>query len=98
MNRSDLFEALAERHPHLTATDAEVAVKTLLEAMAESLIAGQRIEIRGFGSFSVAERAARQARNPRTGERVAVPPKRVPHFKPGKALREAVDQAARSRA
>ncbi len=98
MNRSDLFEALAERHPHLTATDAEVAVKTLLEAMAESLIAGQRIEIRGFGSFSVVERAARQARNPRTGERVAVPPKRVLHFKPGKALREAVDQAARSRA
>ncbi|MGQ9724249.1 MAG: integration host factor subunit beta [Tepidimonas sp.] len=98
MNRSDLFDALAERYPHLTASDAEAAVKTLLEAMTESLVAGHRIEIRGFGSFVVSKRAARQARNPRTGERVAVPPKRVAHFKPGKALREAVDRHERSTA
>ncbi|MFN3611498.1 integration host factor subunit beta [Tepidimonas sp.] len=98
MNRSDLFDALAERYPHLTASDAEAAVKTLLEAMTESLVAGQRIEIRGFGSFSVGERAARQARNPRTGEQVDVPPKRMVHFKPGKALREAVDGPQRGAA
>ncbi|TSE28143.1 Integration host factor subunit beta [Tepidimonas thermarum] len=97
MNRSDLFDALAEHYPHLTAADAQAAVKILLEAMTESLVAGQRIEIRGFGSFAVHERAARAARNPRTGETVSVPPKRVAHFKPGKALREAVDAAARER-
>jgi len=96
MNRSDLFIALTERHPQLSAADAEVAVKTLLAAMTEALIAGQRIEIRGFGSFSVNERAARMGRNPRTGDQVAVPAKRVLHFKPGKALREAVDQSTRS--
>jgi len=96
MNRSDLFDALAERYPHLTAADAEAAVKILLEAMTETLVSGQRIEIRGFGSFAVNERSARQARNPRTGEQVVVPPKRVAHFKPGKALREAVDGQGRS--
>ncbi len=96
MNRSDLFVALAERHPLLTPADAEVAVKTLLEGLAQALATGQRIEIRGFGSFAVLARAPRQARNPRTGETVAVPGKRVVHFKPGKALREAVD-AARER-
>ncbi|WP_144327945.1 integration host factor subunit beta [Tepidimonas charontis] len=96
MNRSDLFVALAERHPLLTAADAEAAVKTLLEGMTQALAAGQRIEIRGFGSFAVVTRSPRLARNPRTGEKVAVPGKRVLHFKPGKALREAVD-AARER-
>ncbi|WP_334135582.1 integration host factor subunit beta [Tepidimonas sp.] len=93
MNRSDLFVALAERHPQLTTADAEVAVKTLLDGMAQALTAGHRIEIRGFGSFAVVARPPRQARNPRTGEAVQVPGKRVIHFKPGKALREAVDGA-----
>lgn len=92
MNRSDLFSALAERYPHLTVSDAQAVVKLLLEAMVESLVAGHRIEIRGFGSFAVSQRAARRARNPRTGELVVVPPKRIAHFKPGKALREAVDR------
>ncbi|MCX7814948.1 MAG: integration host factor subunit beta [Tepidimonas ignava] len=94
MNRSDLFDALAEHHPQLTADDAEAAVKTILDAMTQALARGQRIELRGFGSFAVVARDARLARNPRTGETVAVPPRRTLHFKPGKALREAVDAAA----
>lgn len=93
MNRSDLFDALAERYPHLTEADAQATVKTILETMAQALAAGQRIELRGFGSFSVHRREPRQARNPRTGAAVAVPPRRVVHFKPGKALRDAVDAA-----
>ncbi|MFY7906902.1 MAG: HU family DNA-binding protein, partial [Burkholderiaceae bacterium] len=69
----------------------EMAVKAILDAMGESLIKGHRIEIRGFGSFTVNRRPPRQGRNPRSGESVAIPEKRVPHFKPGKSLREAVD-------
>ena len=94
MNRSNLFEALAERCPHLTQADAQATVKTILETMAQALAAGQRIELRGFGSFSVHQREPRLARNPRTGAAVAVPPRRVVHFKPGKALRDAVDAAS----
>ncbi|TSE18351.1 Integration host factor subunit beta [Tepidimonas alkaliphilus] len=94
MNRSDLIEALAERCPHLTAADAQAVVMTLLQTMAAALAAGQRIELRGFGSFSVHEREPRQARNPRTGAAVEVPLRRGVHFKPGKALRDAVDRAA----
>jgi integration host factor subunit beta len=93
MTRSDLVEALLERFGHLDPHDAESAVKTLLESMGQALVAGQRIEIRGFGSFSVSHRLARVGRNPRSGEQVLIPPKRVPHFKPGKALREAVDHS-----
>ncbi|TSE23918.1 HU family DNA-binding protein [Tepidimonas aquatica] len=96
MNRSDLFDALAEHHPQLTADDAQAAARTILEAMTEALARGQRIELRGFGSFAVVARNARLARNPRTGQAVAVPPRRTLHFKAGKALREAVDAAARS--
>ena len=92
MTRSDLVEALAEKFPQLTQRDADMAVKTVLDAMSESLIKGHRIEIRGFGSFTVNRRPPRLGRNPRSGESVAIPEKRVPHFKPGKALREAVDQ------
>ena len=94
MTRSDLVEALAARFPQLTQRDAEAAVKTLLEAMGDALVRGHRIEVRGFGSFSVNRRPPRMGRNPRTGESVAIPEKRVPHFKPGKALREAVNDAA----
>lgn len=96
MTRSELVAALASRFSHLPLRDAEVAVKTILDAMGDALEKGQRIEIRGFGSFSVNHRAPRLGRNPRTGEAVDIPPKRVPHFKPGKALREAVDERARS--
>lgn len=92
MTRSDLVEELANRFGQLTQRDAEIAVRAILDAMSEALVAGHRIEIRGFGSFSISHRAPRMGRNPRSGESVAIPEKRVPHFKPGKALREAVDQ------
>ena len=92
MTRSDLVEALAERFGQLTHRDAEFAVKALLEAMSEALARGHRIELRGFGSFTISHRPPRMGRNPRSGEQVAIPEKRVPHYKPGKALREEVDQ------
>ena len=91
MTRSDLVEELAARFGQLTHRDAEYAVKTILDAVSDALVRGHRIEIRGFGSFSVNRRPPRMGRNPRSGESVAIPEKRVPHFKPGKALREAVD-------
>ncbi|MEZ5638703.1 MAG: integration host factor subunit beta [Burkholderiaceae bacterium] len=92
MTRSDLVELLANRFGQLTHRDAEFAVKAILDAMNDALVAGHRIEIRGFGSFSINRRPPRMGRNPRSGESVAIPEKRVPHFKPGKALREAVDR------
>jgi integration host factor subunit beta len=92
MTRSDLVEELAARFRQLTQRDAEFAVKAILEAMNDALVRGHRIEIRGFGSFSVNYRPPRMGRNPRSGESVAIPEKRVAHFKPGKALREAVDK------
>jgi integration host factor subunit beta len=91
MTRSDLVEELAARFSQLTHRDAEHAVKTILDAVSDALVRGHRVEIRGFGSFSINRRAPRIGRNPRNGESVAIPEKRVPHFKPGKALREAVD-------
>ena len=92
MTRSDLVEELAARFGQLTHRDAEHAVKTILDAVGDALVRGHRIEIRGFGSFSVTHRPPRLGRNPRSGEAVQIPEKRVPHFKPGKALRETVDQ------
>ncbi|MDT0136292.1 integration host factor subunit beta [Acidovorax sp. PRC11] len=92
MTRSDLVEELAARFGQLTQRDAEAAVKTILDAVGDALVRGHRIEVRGFGSFSVNRRPPRMGRNPRSGEAVHIPEKRVPHFKPGKALREAVDQ------
>ena len=92
MTRSDLVEALAGKFSQLTHRDAEFAVKAILDAMGEALVKGHRIEIRGFGSFSVNRRSPRIGRNPRSGESVMIPEKRVPHFKPGKALREEVDK------
>ena len=91
MTRSDLIEELAARFHQLTQRDAEQAVKTILEAIEDSLVRGQRIEIRGFGSFTITHRQPRLGRNPRSGEAVQVPAKRVTHFTPGKALRESVD-------
>ena len=96
MTRSDLVDALAERFSQLAHRDAEQAVRTMLDAMGEAMVKGHRIEIRGFGSFTVNHRPARIGRNPRSGERVDIPEKRVPHFKPGKGLREAVDQSPES--
>ncbi len=91
MTRSDLVEKLASRFPQLTHRDTEYAVKAILDAMNDALVKGHRIEVRGFGSFSVNRRPPRTGRNPRSGESVEIPEKRVPHFKPGKALRESVD-------
>jgi integration host factor subunit beta len=91
MTRSDLVGQLSERFGQLTQRDTEFAVKTILDAMSDALARGHRIEIRGFGSFSINRRPPRVGRNPRSGEQVVVPEKLVPHFKPGKALREAVD-------
>ncbi len=88
MIRSELVQKIADNNPHLTLRDAERVVATVLDAIAETLAAGGRAELRGFGTFSTRARAARTGRNPRTGETVAVAAKRVPHFKPGKELRE----------
>ena len=91
MTKSELISKLAERYPQLVIKDAELAVKTILDAMASSLSMGERIEIRGFGSFSLNYRPPRVGRNPKTGGKVSVPEKQVPHFKAGKELRERVD-------
>ena len=90
MTKSELIERIAEQSPQLPPQDVELAVKALIEHMAERLASGERIEIRGFGSFSLHFRPGRVGRNPNTGALVAVSPKHAPHFKPGKALREAV--------
>ena len=91
MTRSDLVAELAERFSQLTHRDAEFAVKTILDAMSDALARGHRIEIRGFGSFGLNYRPPRVGRNPKSGEKVQVPEKYVPHFKAGKELRERVD-------
>jgi integration host factor subunit beta len=91
MNRSDLVPLLAQRFAHLTHDDVELAVDAILGAMNEALARGHRIEVRGFGSFTVVHRAARVGRNPRTGDPVLVPQRRVPMFKVGKSLRAALE-------
>ena len=93
MTRSELIARLAERFPQLVQKDADSCVSEILTAIADSLKAGNRVEIRGFGSFSLNYRPARTARNPKTGEKVAVAGKFVPHFKAGKELRELVDRS-----
>ena len=93
MTKSELIAQLAERFPQLVAKDADFAVKMMLDAMSEALVRGDRIEIRGFGSFALNYRPPRVGRNPKSGEKVSVPAKWVPHFKAGKELRERVDQA-----
>ena len=98
MTKSELIERLSLRHPQLVAKDADYAVKTILDAMTSALAQGQRIEIRGFGSFSLNARPPRVGRNPKSGEKVLVPAKRVPHFKAGKELRQRVDEQAERRA
>ena len=90
MTKAELIEALALRQPPLKPEDVELAVKSLLEMMSDALTTGQRIEVRGFGSFSLHFRPPRLGRNPKTGESVELPGKYVPHFKPGKELRERV--------
>ena len=91
LTTSELIAVLAGRYPQLAARDMDFAVKTVLDAMADALAQGQRIEIRGFGSFGLNYRPPRVGRNPKSGEKVKVPAKHVPHFKAGKELRERVD-------
>lgn len=93
MTKSELIEILVDRHEQLSVKDIELSVKTMLDHMTESLAEGHRIEIRGFGSFSLHFRAPRMGRNPKTGEAVALDAKYVPHFKPGKELREQVNDS-----
>lgn len=95
MTKSELIEQIAQKQSQLVHRDVESAVKTILEHMAECLAAGGRIEIRGFGSFALHHRPARVGRNPKTGATVSLPAKYVPHFKPGKELRERVNRVHR---
>lgn len=91
MTKSELIELIAAKQSQLSIKDVELAVKTIIEQMAETLSTGERIEIRGFGSFSLHYRAPRIGRNPKTGESVGLAGKHVPHFKPGKELRDRVN-------
>ena len=91
MTKSDLIEKISFSHGQLSYKDVELSVKTIIEQMADRLSSGERVEIRGFGSFSLHYRAPRMGRNPKTGERVSLRGKHVPHFKPGKELRERVN-------
>jgi integration host factor subunit beta len=88
MIRSELVAIIAEQHPHLTIRDVETLVGTVFNEITSALAEGRRVELRGFGAFSTRARSARTGRNPRTGEAVPVDAKRVPYFKPGKELRE----------
>jgi len=88
MTKSELIQRLAERNPHLYMRDIEKIVDTVFNEITEALVNGDRVELRGFGAFSVKERESRTGRNPRTGESVFVEAKRLPFFKTGKALRE----------
>ena len=95
MTKSELIELISRKQNHLAAKDIELAVKMILERMSTALSTGRRIEIRGFGSFSLHFRPPRQGRNPKTGEAVALAGKYVPHFKPGKDLRDRVNHEIR---
>ena len=91
MTKSELIELIADKQNQLSSKDVELAVKTILEHMSQALSTGERIEIRGFGSFSLHYREPRRGRNPKTGDAVELTGKYVPHFKPGKELRERVN-------
>jgi integration host factor subunit beta len=91
MTKSELIDVIAREQSHLAHRDVELAVKCMMEHMSGALASGERIEIRGFGSFSLHYRPPRMGRNPKTGEAVSLAGKHVPHFKPGKELRDRVD-------
>lgn len=91
MTKSEIINMLSRKQSHLSHNDIESSIKLIVEQMGDALAEGQRIEIRGFGSFSLHYRRARQGRNPRTGESLSLESKYVPYFKPGKELREQVD-------
>lgn len=96
VTKSELIQALVEKQPHLSVKDVELSVKAMLKRMTHSLAGNDRIEIRGFGSFSLHHRPPRVGRNPRTGAPVDLPEKYVPHFKPGKELRERVNNSLKN--
>ncbi|WP_435211938.1 integration host factor subunit beta [Luminiphilus sp. nBUS_16] len=96
MTRSELIELIASQQSQLSTKDVELAVKLMIDHMAETLSGGERIEIRGFGSFSLHYREPRQGRNPKTGDSVELEGKHVPHFKPGKELRERVNRSLKA--
>ena len=93
MTKAELVEEVANQSD-LTKKDAEVIVQTVLDSITESLQRGEKIELRGFGSFRIRNRGARVGRNPKTGEKVEVPPTRIPYFKPGKELKEQLNRQA----
>ncbi len=92
MTKSELIQKLAERNPHLFLRDVEKIVDTVFDEISDALADGDRVELRGFGAFSIKHRKARTGRNPRTGETVQVEAKRLPFFKTGKALREKLNE------
>ena len=96
MTKSGLIEAVAQRTPHISKKDTEIVVNTIFDSMTEALRHSDRIEIRGFGSFQVKIREAREGRNPKTGEEVKIPAKRTPFFKVGKELKERIDVSWRN--
>lgn len=91
MTKSELVEKIVERNSMLTRKESEMIINIVFDSMSEALQSGDKVEIRGFGSFTVRERGAREARNPKSGEIVDIPAKKVPFFKTGKELRERVD-------
>jgi integration host factor subunit beta len=93
VTKSELIECIADRYEMLSSRDVELAIKTMIDSMAQVLATGGRIEIRGFGSFSLHYRAPRIGRNPKTGDTVKLTGKYVPHFKPGKELRDRVNES-----
>ena len=94
MTKSELVDILAAKYTHIAVRDVENAVRQMTDTLATKLVDDERIEIRGFGSFTLRKRAARKGRNPKTGESVMVPSKAMVHFKPGKELRERVNNLA----
>ena len=94
MTKSELIAKLASLNPLLNRNDASASVDTILEAIAGAIVKGNRVEIRGFGSFGLNHRPPRVGRNPKTGERVEVAAKYVPHFKPGKEMRDRIEASA----
>ncbi|MBI2822062.1 MAG: integration host factor subunit beta [Acidobacteria bacterium] len=91
MTKAELVEEVA-KNSHLTKKDAEVIVQTVLDSIIDSLKEGRKVELRGFGSFRLRQRSSRTGRNPKTGEKVSVPAKRIPYFKPGKELKDLINQ------
>jgi integration host factor subunit beta len=91
MTKAELVDKIAEKKPGLTRKQVEIVVNTVLDGIKDALSREDKVEIRGFGSFRVRHRRAKEGRNPKTGETVQVPPKKVPFFKAGKEMREMVD-------